>query len=339
MPSRTLPPEARASQRPAASQGGTLFGAGRGLGEAEVERLRALAGPAPRAGQVERRAAQGSGLLEDFHAEAELGALPPPDVQDPGEEAPTATTTLQALLLAQMRQNAVLLERLASGSKSGDGVQDVLAAGGGSANDSSGGIKGHLAREAFIKQVSDLTSVASRVQANALQELGRTQAEPGLMREYIEKRVPLQDQRLLQTFAALTAFGWEQGFRSGNTELQGFASRLLLFIEQSALDAGKTQLGYLLSGYPDPSPLGFTARRAPGLKSFSRLTPPQWMAANLAYLKDLDYAETRIAQLGAGRPPKPPTTDPGNTATEEDDKPPKPPRRPPRRPKNPDATT
>lgn len=99
-------------------------------------------------------------------------------------------------------------------------------------------------------------------------------------------------------------------FRSGNTELHGFASRLLLFIEQTALDSGKTQLGYLLSGYPDPSPLGFTARRAPGLKTFSRLTPLQWMAANLAYLKDLDYAETRIAQLGTTRPPKPSVPDP-----------------------------
>ena len=140
------------------------------------------------------------------------------------------------------------------------------------------------------------------------------QCAPGVgadsSREYIEKRIPLQAQRLLQTFAALTAFGWEQGFRSGNTELHGFASRLLLFIEQTALDSGKTQLGYLLSGYPDPSPLGFTARRAPGLKTFSRLTPLQWMAANLAYLKDLDYAETRIAQLGTTRPPKPSVPDP-----------------------------
>ena len=244
-----------------------------------MERLKALAGPAPRTGQVERQTTQITGLLEsELYAEAELGALPPPDVQDPGEEVQAHSSTLQALLLAQMRQNAVLLERLAAGTKTGDGVQDALAAGGGNASDSSGGATGHLAREAFIKQVSDLTAVASRVQSNALQELGRTHAEPGLMREF-EKRIPLQDQRLLQTFAALTAFGWEQGFRSGNTELEGFASRLL-FIEQTALDSGKTQLGYLLSGYPDPSPLGFTARRAPALKTFSRLTPPQWMAAN-----------------------------------------------------------
>ena len=77
-----------------------------------------------------------------------------------------------------------------------------------------------------------------------------------------------------------------------------------MFVEQAALDNGKTQLGYLLSGYPDPAPLGFSARRAPGLKTFSRLTPPQRMAANLAYLKDLDYAETRIAQLWIASPAK-----------------------------------
>ena len=177
-PSRPLPLEGLASQRHSASRAGALFGAGRGITDAQVERLRALAGPAPRTGQVERQTAQGTGLLgSELYAKAELGALPPPDVQDPGEEVQAHSSTLQALLLAQMRQNAVLLERLAVGTKTGDGVQDVLAAGGGNASDSSGGIKGHLAREAFIKQVSDLTAVASRVQSNALQELGRTQAE------------------------------------------------------------------------------------------------------------------------------------------------------------------
>ncbi|CAE7917886.1 unnamed protein product, partial [Symbiodinium necroappetens] len=65
----------------------------------------------------------------------------------------------------------------------------------------------------------------------------------------------------------------------------------------AALDSGKVQLAYLLAGFPDPSPVGLTHRRAPGLKTFFRLAAPQWLAANLAYLKDLDYAETRINQM------------------------------------------
>ena len=175
------------------------------------------------------------------------------------------------------------------------GVQDVLASGGSGADSSGGGIKGHLAREAFLRQVADLKSVAAKVQANAMNELGLTKAEPGLMRDFVHKRMPLADHRMLAHFAALASFGWEQGFQSNNLELQGFASRLLIFTEQAALDQGRIQLAYLLAGYPDPAPIGWNARRAPDLKSFSRLSPPQCLAANLAYLKHLDYAETRIS--------------------------------------------
>ena len=147
-PFRPLPPEARASQRQPAATQGALFGASRGLSETQLARLRTLAGPTPtRTGAVERQAVQTTQLLEsELLAEADLGALPPADVQDPAEEKLMTGSTLQALLLAQMRQNAVLLERLAAGTKSGDGVQDAFSAGGGNGSDSSGGIKGHLAR-------------------------------------------------------------------------------------------------------------------------------------------------------------------------------------------------
>ena len=80
------------------------------------------------------------------------------------------------------------------------------------------------------------------------------------MRTYIEKRLPLNDQRTLQhvaSMAAFGAFGWEAGFRSDNQEPMAFASRLLVFSEQVALDSGRIQLGYLLAGFPDPSPLRF----------------------------------------------------------------------------------
>ncbi|CAE7232736.1 unnamed protein product, partial [Symbiodinium sp. KB8] len=335
--SRALPRAARASRAPARTTG-ALFGGARGLDGGDLDRLRTLAGGAPaRVGTVERQT-PGAGAGNDLFAEAELEALPPPDVEDPVLEQGQSSTSMQALLLAQMRQNAVLLEKLVSGQRTGDGVQDALASGLGSGGDSSGGIKGHLAREAFIRQMMDSKTVAQRVQANALTELGLSQPEPGLMREYIEKRVPLADQKLLQHFAALAAHGWELGFRSGNTELLAFTSRLLLFVEQSALDFGKVQLGYLLTGFADPPPLGFASRKAPGLKSFSRLIPPQWLAANLAYLKDLDYAETRIAQLTRGSQPlRPPTGDTAASPGDETEKPERP-RRPPRRPKNADAS-
>ena len=157
--------------------------------------------------------------------------------------------------------------------------------------------------------------------------------EPGLMRTYIEKRLPLNDQKTLQHVSSMAAFGWEAGFKSDNQELMAFASRLLVFSEQVALDSGRIQLGYLLAGFPDPTPLGFNSRRVPGLRTFSRLAPAQWLAANLAYLKDLDCAESRIAQLGTGRPAPPPKAPNAQETAESEEGQPHP-RRPPRRPKN-----
>ena len=335
LPARTLPVAARASQANQARPGG-LFQASRGLSTAELDRLRNLAGgPPARTGTLERNRAPPNPPPEGgLHLEGEFGALPPPEVQDPAAELMDSTSTLQTLLLAQMRQNAVLLEKLASG-KHGDGIQEALAGAGGSGSESSSGIKGHLAREAFVKQVSDCKLVAAKVQENAMTELGLSATEPGMMRTYLEQRVPLADHRLLQHVAALAAFGWEMGYKAESDELKGFCSRLLLFVEQAALDSGKVQLAYLLAGFPDPSPVGFAHRRAPGLKTFSRLAAPQWLAANLAYLKDLDYAETRIQQMATARPPNaPPKVTSADQSAEPNDDAEKPPRRPPRRPKN-----
>ena len=62
------------------------------------------------------------------------------------------------LLLAQMRQNAALIAKLGS-SRSSDRIQEALSGGG--ASGSSTGINGHLAREAFVRQLTDAKAVAS----------------------------------------------------------------------------------------------------------------------------------------------------------------------------------
>ena len=61
-----------------------------------------------------------------------------------------AASSLGALLLAQMKQNALLLEKL-GGPKPTDSIHAVLGQGSGSGSESGGGVRGHLAREAFMK--------------------------------------------------------------------------------------------------------------------------------------------------------------------------------------------
>ena len=66
-------------------------------------------------------------------------------------------------------------------------------------------------------------------------------------------------------------------------------------LEQTALDSGRTQLSWLLTGLQDPPyHLLVNHRRRPGMEPFSRLCAPSWISANLAYVKDLDYIEARM---------------------------------------------
>ena len=60
------------------------------------------------------------------------------------------------------------------------------------ASGSGSGIKGCLAREAYVKVVADLDKLGEVVQKNASEELGLDplQPHPGLIRDYIEKRTP-----------------------------------------------------------------------------------------------------------------------------------------------------
>lgn len=96
----------------------------------------------------------------------------------------------------------------------------------------------------------------------------------------------------------MLAEGWAVGYESGNHELLGVLAKMLCFLEQMSIDNGRTQLAFLLTGYAEPSMhLMMTAKRRPGLQPFSRLAPPSWVSANLAYLKDLDFLESRASAV------------------------------------------
>ncbi|CAE7658405.1 Clec4e [Symbiodinium microadriaticum] len=279
------------------------------LDDDTLGRLQALAGPAPRkppglGARAKTSAAPPPAGVGVFR-ESELEALPDPTAADPFADLGfRPADPLQQILAAQLAQNKLLLEKL-SPSKPVDDVTAALgASGSGSGNDSSGGIKGCLAREAFLRQVQDLPRVAEIVRANALRELGldASREEPNLLKLYIERRLPLAGHRLLGYVASFAAEGWEAGARSQNAELQGYAARLAIFAEQASLDSGRLQLAWLLGGYPDPPATLWAMNRRSSLKPFSGLCHASWAAANLAYLKDLDYLEGRMTALNRARP-------------------------------------
>lgn len=273
-------------------------------------RLQSLAGsPPPRVAGVERRRPDPPAvqkLQENLYADLEKEA-----VEDEvslalkpleGQLNESSLDPMQQMVLAQLRQNQLLLQKLI-GNKPQDPVMRVLGSsgsdsGGGS---SGGGVKGCLAREAFIHAIQDLPEVSRVVRRAALRELGLSsdREDGNLMRKYMERRIPLADHRLLAQFACLISEGWAVGYEAGNEQMLGTLGRMMIFVEQCALDSGRSQLAWLLTGLQDPPMHLFVShRKRPGLEPFSRLSSPAWVSGNLAYLKDLDYIEGRMNSIG-----------------------------------------
>ncbi len=218
---------------------------------------------------------------------------------------PETGDPFQRLLVSQMQQNTMLMTKLLGVRNNADPMSNLLAAGGGNeSGSSSSGAKGCMAREMFMKQIQDLEKVANLTRLHALQELGipHDKEDSSLMRKYFERRVPLADQKLLAHFASLISEGWALATESENVQMLGFLARAAFFVEQTALDGGRLELSWLLTGFTEPNAqFHFSIKKTPGLKPFSRLIHPLWLSANVAYLRDLDFLENRLATLGKGK--------------------------------------
>ena len=288
-----------------------------------MDHLRNLAGPPPnRLGRVETAflapTPKGKARTSFLEAEKEAEAVPADEMDALAEGL---TDPMQRLLALQMKQTSLLMNRLAP--KQHDVLASALS-GGGSESGSSSGVRGCAARELFIRQLEDSSAVARVVLANAQRELGLPASSiyGGLMRDYIEKKVPLGDMKLLTFVAMLFANQWEAAFDARDELMMGHVSRGLLFVEQCAMDAGKTQFAWLLTGLPEPNwSITTVNRRRQGLQPFSRLAQPAWVATNVAFLRDLDFIETKLRSAGGKT----------NAVTEDgsEEKPDKPPKRPP----------
>ena len=148
---------------------------------------------------------------------------------------------------------------------------------------------------------ADLVKLASVGEQNAALDLGlqTAQVTPGLLQDYLERRIPLGDHRLLTQFGYIMSHAFEAGARGGNRELQGFAVKGMMFVEQASLDGGKTGLAWLLLGIPEPNYAVVARNRVrTSLQPWTRLASPSWVAANVSYLKDMDVMESRILQTG-----------------------------------------
>lgn len=235
-------------------------------------------------------------ILESLQQEAGLEAAEPAELEEGIAELEMAVSDpLQRMLVLQMKQMA-MLTRQQSQRQPADPLAVALYGGSDGQSTGSGSVKGCAAREAYLKVTQDHGKVAMAVMDHACRELGldSSQVGPGLMKEYIERKCPLGDNRLTQQ-AYLWAFAWETGFKMNDVVLMGVASRGLLFIDQAATDYGRTNLAWLLTALPDPQfSIVQLNRHRQSLTPYSRLAAASWVGANVVFMKDLDYLETKI---------------------------------------------
>ena len=272
-----------------------------------LSKLQALAGSGPaRLGAHERavRKEQPTTVLDTALQEEDLGAAEETELQDALEETlAAASDPMQKLLVLQAQQLNLLTKQVAS-RQVADPIQRAL--GGSDSSSSSGsGLRGCLARDAYLKISADLTKIAEVGERQALQDLGLLSSgmTPGLLQEYLERRVPVGEHRLLTQVAYMMASAYEVGSRSDNRELQGFAVKGMMFCDQAAIDNGRTNLAWLMTGLPEPNyQLCQRNRQRSTLQPFTRLANPAWVAANISYLRDLDFLDGKIQ--AAGKPTK-----------------------------------
>lgn len=271
------------------------------LDTATWARLQAAAGqPPPHLGRFEAGTRAGQPrvpIAQDNFLEAEVEA----EAIDKDEFATLAasmTDPMQKLMALQLKQNQDLLARIMP--KSQDSITSALSGLANEGGNSSTGVRGCSAREAFIKQMDDHSMVARCVLQNAMKDMGVATPYPGLMRDYLERRVPLGEMKLLTLFGYFLAHAWETAFIAQDEIFLGFASRGLMMVEQAAMDGGKTQLSWLLTALPEPNwALVNQNRKRQGIQPFAKLCQPSWIAANVAFLKDLDFLENRLRSSGS----------------------------------------
>ena len=268
--------------------------------------LRQMAGAAPpRLGAHERAVREGRPVqfLETLQQEEGLEAVEAPELEEGLKELEVSTTDpLQRMLVLQMKQMHLISKQHQ------DRKTDPLhaALGGSETNGAGAGVKGCLARDAYVKLAADIAKVGSIAQTNAAVELGLDphQVGSGLMREYLEKRCPLGDQRLLTQVGYLFASAWEHGFRTNNPDLMGHAARGMIFVDQAATDFGRTTLAWLLTSLPEPQySIVQRNKHKASMSPFTRLAQASWIAANVSYMKDLDYLEGRIKSTNSSTNP------------------------------------
>ena len=185
------------------------------------------------------------------------------------------------------------------------------------------GARGCAAREAFLEAMRrhpDRLLDLFRRKLAASAETTPEDLQPAALRGHFERRSPLGTHKLLTYVAYLSAHHWELAeslrravaslpsearskIEPGLDSLQAAIALQAAFVDQSAMDGGRYGLSWLLVGLPQP-PFATIRQHVErqGEEPFSPLVDPRWIAANMAYLRDLGYLVQRQATMASTAP-------------------------------------
>jgi len=251
-----------------------------------------------------------------------LVALAPAPDGLSGEAAEAAelaadTATPPDVMTQLLMQNNRLLQHLTH--RNPDPFNSLMP-GGSSMEDGSGdakvgGVRGCAARQTWktmTRQSGSQIRAAIRARLADEMEVEEDDLQPAHMRGYFERKVPLgAGPRLLTYMSYLIARMWELSETGQTSELATLISLAAVFCEQVANDGGRCQVAWLFTGLQTPA-FNLTQRNTQRLQEepFAALADPRWMAAQMAYLKDLDWFNQRQASQRNLQQPSDPTPKP-----------------------------
>ncbi|CAE7761674.1 unnamed protein product, partial [Symbiodinium necroappetens] len=194
-------------------------------------------------------------------------------------------TAILSQLAASAQKAKDPLHLLGSGSSSEEGAKFP-------------GVRGMAARQLLREQfqknpLAVYHGVRDRL-AQARRKTSASELEARDMFLHFQEVVPLGNYKTLTYLSFLLCDMWEAIDRNNSEELMALVSLGLVFCEQVANEQGHTRLAWLLTCREDPPFSQVEARRAPRSEvPHGALSDPRWVAAQLAYLRDVDQIQDR----------------------------------------------
>lgn len=227
---------------------------------------------------------------------------PQPPAVPPALAGPAAGGGAEASILTALQAQTAALVNL-MGSRKPRGGSDPE----GDSDEEAGarlpGARGPAALEALRKAFEErpeklAAAVSERLRHHHSLVPGAAEDPAPSARAYMATEVPFGSYRTLAYAGWGFACVWDHLASGRSSKALALLSLLLVAVEQAALDEGRWQVAWLLTTLPEP-PASMARRPVENaLRPFAKLADPHWIAAAVAYIRDVDRLQTVRRSFG-----------------------------------------